>query len=220
MITKEITAAVRGSFGKGSMRRLRAAGKTPGVVYSDGDDALPLEFETKVLFNELLDIRGRNAVITLKIDNGSQKNAIVREIQTDPVKDFLYHTDFLEIDLKKATKFTVPINYTGKAIGVDLGGFLNTDISEIVLQGEPLDIPDECVVEISKMAIGDSISVGEITLPKGVSLVSDADKVCVYIGTDAPRETYFEEEEPLPEEPVETELSSEEPDETESSPEI
>jgi len=220
MITKEITAAVRESFGKGSMRRLRAAGKTPGVVYSGGDDALPLEFETKVLFNELLDIQGRNAVITLKIDNGSEKNAIVREIQTDPVKDLLYHTDFLEIDLKKATKFKVPITYTGKAKGVDLGGFLNMDMSELELQGEPLDIPDECVVEISNMAIGDSISVGEITLPKGVSLVSDADKVCVYIGTDAPRETFFEEEEPLPEEPVETESSSEESIETESSSEI
>jgi large subunit ribosomal protein L25 len=220
MITKEITAAVRESFGKGSMRRLRAAGKTPGVVYSGGDDALPLEFETKVLFNELLDIQGRNAVITLKIDNGSEKNVIVREIQTDPVKDFLYHTDFLEIDLKKATTFSVPINYTGKAIGVDLGGFLNTPVSEIELQGEPLDIPDECVVDISNMAIDDSISVGEIKLPKEVSLVSDADKVCVYIGTEAPRESYVEEEESLPEVPVETESSSEVPGDTESSSEI
>ena len=73
MISKEMTAAVRGSFGKGSMRRMRAAGKTPGVVYCDGKEALPLEFETKVLFNELVSIQGRNAVITLKIDNGSER---------------------------------------------------------------------------------------------------------------------------------------------------
>ena len=219
MITKEISAAVRESFGKGSMRRLRAAGKTPGVVYCGGDEALPLEFETKVLFNELLDIQGRNAVITLKIDNGSEKNAVVKEIQTDPVKDLLYHTDFLEIDLKKVSKFKVPINYTGKAKGVDLGGFLNVEVSELELEGEPLDIPDECVVEISDMAIGASISVGEIKMPERVSLVSDADKVCVYIGTDAPRETFFEEEESLPEVPVETESSSEVSSDTESSSE-
>ena len=181
MITKEMTAAVRDAFGKGSMRRMRAAGKTPGIVYCDGKEALPLEFETKVLFNELIDVQGRNAVFTLKIDNGSEKNAIVKEIQTDPVKDSLYHTDFLEIDLKKPTKFVVPIRYTGKAKGIDLGGILDIHVRELELIGEPLNIPDECVVEISGMAIGDSVTAGEISLPDGVLLVSNADKVCVVI---------------------------------------
>lgn len=182
MITKEINATVRASFGKGSMRRLRAAGKTPGVVYCGGEEALPLEFETKVLFNELLDIQGRNAVITLKIEDGSDKSVVVKEIQTDPVKDSLYHTDFLEIDLNKPSKFFVPIRYTGKAKGIDLGGILNVSKTELELQGEPLNIPDECVVAIANMAIGDSISAGDIPLPEGVTLVSDAKKVCVAIG--------------------------------------
>lgn len=181
MITKEITAAVRESFGKGSMRRMRAVGKTPGIVYSEGKEALPLEFETKILFNELINIQGRNAVITLKIDNGSEKNAIVKEIQTDPVKDSLYHADFLEIDLNKPAKFIVPIRYTGKAKGIDLGGILEISLRELELVGQPLIIPDECVVEISGMAIGASIKAGEIPLPDGVSLVSNAEKVCVEI---------------------------------------
>ncbi len=160
---------------------MRAAGKTPGVVYCDGKEALPLEFETKVLFNELVSIQGRNAVITLKIDNGSEKNAIVKEIQTDPVKDTLYHADFLEIDLKEPTKFVVPVKYTGKAKGIDLGGILEIAVRELELVGEPLNIPDECVVDISGMAIGDSIKAADIGLPEGVLLVSKADKVCVVI---------------------------------------
>jgi large subunit ribosomal protein L25 len=182
MITKEIKATVRESFGKGSMRRLRAAGKTPGVVYCGGADAQPLQFETKVLFNELLDLQGRNAVITLKIENGSEKNVIVKEIQTDPVKDSLYHTDFLEIDLKKPSKFDVPIKYIGKAKGLDLGGIMKVGKTELELEGEPLNIPDECEVQVSNMAIGDEISAGDIVLPEGVTLVSAADKVCVAIG--------------------------------------
>jgi len=183
MITKEIAATVRDSFGKGSMRRLRTAGQTPGVVYSGGEKALPLQFETKLLYTELLDIQGRNAVITLKIDDGSEKNTIVKEIQTDPVKDTLYHTDFLEIDLKKPTKFNVPINYSGTAKGIDLGGILRISAAKLELAGEPLNIPDECVVDISDMAIGESITAAEVQLPEGVTLVNASDMVCVSIGT-------------------------------------
>jgi len=181
MITKEITAAVRSSFGKGPMRRLRGTGRTPGVVYCGGSEALPLEFETKVLYNHLLDIQGRNAVITLKIDNGSEKNALVKEIQTDPVKDSLYHTDFLEIDLDKPAKFEVPITFKGKAKGVDLGGIVDVSASKVKLEGLPLLIPNDCVVDITNMAIGDKVIIGDLPLPEGVSLVSDAKKVCISI---------------------------------------
>ena len=181
MITKEITAAVRKTFGKGEMRRLRSSGKTPGVVYSGGDDALPLEFETKALYTELLDLQGRNAVITLKIDDGSEKNVLVKEIQTDPVKDSLYHTDFLEIDLNKKMKFSVPVLYSGKAKGVELGGLLEVSRTELELEGLPLSIPDSCEINISEMNIGDKFIVSDIALPDGVSLVSKADSVCVFV---------------------------------------
>jgi len=181
MITKEIATSVRGVFGKGPMRRMRAEGKTPGVVYSGGGEALALEFETKVLFQKLLDIQGRNAVINLKIDNGTEKNVLVKEIQTDPVKDTLYHADFLEIDLEKKAHFKVPIIYRGKAKGEDLGGIKHIDKTSLVLEGKPLDIPDECRVDVSRLGIGDKISAGQIALPDGVTLVSDADMVCAAV---------------------------------------
>lgn len=181
MITKEIATSVREVFGKGPMRRMRAEGKTPGVVYSGGQEALALEFETKVLFQQLLDIQGRNAVINLKIDNGTEKNVLVKEIQTDPVKDTLYHADFLEIDLQKAARFTVPITYTGKAKGEDLGGIKQINKTSVVLEGKPLDIPDDCRIDVSKLGIGDRINAGQIELPGGVALVSDAEMVCVSV---------------------------------------
>ena len=181
MITKEIPAAVRKTFGKGEMRRLRAAGKTPGIVYSGGAEAMPLEFETKKLYAELLDIQGRNAVITLKIDGDSEKSVLVKEIQTDPVKDTLYHTDFLEIELEKELQFKVPVTYSGKAKGVELGGVLDMAQTEIELAGKPLAIPDDCVIDISDMAIGDKITAETIDLPEGVKLISKADMVCVSV---------------------------------------
>jgi large subunit ribosomal protein L25 len=179
MITKEITTSVRDRFGKGSMNRMRAEGKTPGVVYRGGQEALALEFETKVLFNELLDIQGRNAVITLKINDGSEKNVLVKEIQTDPLRDGLIHADFLEIDLQKSQQFTVPITFSGKAKGESLGGLKQVDKTTLVLEGKPLDIPDSCNIDIAGMAIGDKITAGEIELPAGVSLVSNPEMVCI-----------------------------------------
>ena len=181
MITKEITAAVRKTFGKGEMRRLRSSGKTPGVVYSGGDEALPLEFDTKNLYTELIDLQGRNAVITLKINDGSEKNVLVKEIQTDPVKDTLFHTDFLEIDLEKKMKFSVPISYSGKAKGVELGGLLEVSRRELELEGLPLAIPDSCDVNITEMKIGDKLIASDIQLPEGVNLVSKGDAVCVFV---------------------------------------
>lgn len=183
MITKEIATSIRDTFGKGPIGRMRAQGKTPGVVYSGGKEALPLEFETKVLFQELLDIQGRNAVITLKIDDGTEKNVLVKEIQTDPLKDTLFHADFLEIDLHKQARFDVPITYSGKAKGEDLGGVQVIEKTELVLEGKPLDIPDNCTVDVSDLAIGDHITAGQIPLPDGVRLVSDSDMVCVLVAT-------------------------------------
>jgi len=181
MITKEIPAAVRTAFGKGQMRRMRLAGKTPAVVYGGGSEAQALEFETKVLFNELLDIQGRNAVITLKIDDGSEKKVLVKEIQTEPVKDTLYHADFLELDIDKPTQFSVPIRYTGKAKGVDLGGILHVEKNEVLLKGLPLDIPDECPINLNPLAIGDKVVAGDLPIPDGVELLNDKDMVCVAI---------------------------------------
>lgn len=179
MITKEITTSVRDSFGKGPVNRMRAEGKTPGIVYSGGQEALALEFETKELFHQLLDIQGRNAVITLKIDNGSEKNVLVKEIQTDPLRDELMHADFMEIDLQKSSQFTVPITFSGKAKGENLGGLKQIDKTTLVLEGKPLDIPDACNIDISNMVIGDKIKAGDINLPADVSLVSNPEMVCI-----------------------------------------
>lgn len=181
MITKEIATSVREDFGKGPVRRMRAEGKTPGVVYSGGKEALALEFETKILFQELLDIQGRNAVITLKISDGSKKSVLVKEIQTDPLKDSLVHADFQEIDLQKPAHFDVPLTYVGKAKGEDLGGLTQFEKSMVVLKGKPLDIPDDCQIDVSDLAIGDKITAAEITLPGDVSLISDPEMVCVSV---------------------------------------
>ena len=181
MLQVEMSADVRAVTGKGPMRQLRMAGKTPAIMYGIADKPVSLSLDTKKLMMQLLDIARRNAVITLKVDGVGEKNVLVREIQTEPVKDTLVHVDFLEIDLEVSRTFTVPVAYSGKAKGADLGGVENIFVTTVDLKGKPLSIPETCDVDVTDLAIDDSVKVGDLTIPEGVELLADAEDVCVVI---------------------------------------
>jgi large subunit ribosomal protein L25 len=172
MYQVEISASAREVTGKGPMRQLRMQGKTPGVVYGGGKDAQMLEFDTKVLYGQLLEFHRRNAVVTLDVE-GSSRSVRVGEIQVHPVDNSLIHVDFCEIDLDKITEYKVPVIYTGVAKGVDLGGFLHIHHRVFELAGKPLDIPDEITVDVTGLGIGEEILCKDIPLPANVTLVED-----------------------------------------------
>ena len=184
MIQKKIPAAVRADFGKGAARRLRTDGKTPAILYSNGDDALAIQLDTGLLYKNLMEIHGRNAVVTLNIDgdNVDERNVMVQEIQQDPVTDMVLHVDFLEISLEKPITLTVPIAYQGTARGVDIGGELQVFQSTVRLKGLPLAIPDQVEVDIEPLDRGDKgITCGELAIPEDIEMVDDADAVCVAV---------------------------------------
>lgn len=181
MYQVEIFASVRNASGKGPMRQMRMKGVTPAVVYGGGGEALMLQLETKSLMAKLLEFYRKNTVVTLKIDGTSDKCVMVGEVQTDPVRDTLIHVDFCEIDLEKKRVFTVPIVFNGTAKGVDLGGDMVINHDKVVLEGVPLDIPDECVVDVSPLGIGENIKCGEISVPASVRMVTDAEALAVSI---------------------------------------
>ncbi len=181
MFQVEMSASVRNTSGKGPMRQLRMQGITPAVVYGGGGEAVMLQLETKTLMTKLLEFYRRNTVVTLKIDGATDRCVMVGEVQTDPVRDTLIHVDFCEIDLQKNRSFTVPVVYNGTAKGVDLGGDMVIAHNEVVLEGRPLDIPDECVIDVTPLAIGDCVKCGEISIPENVRLVTDAEVLAVSV---------------------------------------
>jgi large subunit ribosomal protein L25 len=159
-------------------------GKTPAVVYSGGKDPLALEFDATLLFKDLLFIHGRNAVITLEIegDDKGTRQVLVQEIQKDPVTDQLLHVDFLEIELDKALDFVVPVEFTGVARGVDMGGELRIFNKEVHLHGCPLDIPDAIVADITELDRGEAgLTFGDLSLPDKVEMLDDAKVTCVLV---------------------------------------
>jgi len=184
MIQVDIPAAVRTVFGKGENRRLRMEKKTPAVVYSKGDDPVALQFDEASLYKNLLFIHGRNAVVTLDVEGDSKgkRHVLVQEMQKDPVVERLLHVDFLEIALDEAADFIVPIRFTGVAKGVDLGGELQVGLNSVTLNGCPLDIPDEIVVDITHLERnGDPVCCSDLDVPAKVSLKNDPASRCVWV---------------------------------------
>ncbi len=172
----EVSIAVtqREESGKSANRKLRAEGKVPAVVYSKGVDPLKLSLDPVVLdrkirashagINTLFDLEGEGQL------NG--RTVMVKELQRDPVKGTVLHADFHEIDLTQLLNVTVPIQLTGTAPGVSMGGLIEHTLREIELACMPGSIPDEVLADLGALDVGDSLHVSDLPLPEGVELVT------------------------------------------------
>ncbi|MBM9536372.1 50S ribosomal protein L25 [Desulfobulbus alkaliphilus] len=184
MLQVNIESTVRSVFGKGPMRQMRMRKMTPANLYSKGLEPVPLQFETAKLFKSLLSIQGRNAVVTLQIEGDSKdkRNALVKEIQKEPVSGKVLHVDFFEIELDRAVPFTVPIEFSGVAKGVDLGGELQIFRNTVRLRGCPLDIPDMIKVDVTPLEQGGrGLTFGDLDIPQNVEMLEKAGTTVVTV---------------------------------------
>ena len=185
MIQQDMTAAVRQDFGKGATHRLRQSGYAPAILYGKKSEPIALAMAAKTLTKDLLQLHGHNVVVSLDIEGekGKKKHhVLIKNIQTDPVTDFVLHVDFLEIDLDKEIVLDVPVVYTGTAKGVDMGGILNIMAHTIKIKGMPLAIPDEITVDVTSLELGShGITCADLAIPDNVTLEEEPAKVCVSI---------------------------------------
>ncbi len=209
MLQVELSATVRNTFGKGAMRCLRSDGKTPAILYGLEAEPMALQLETKEFYKELLNLRRRNAVVALSLDDGKTHHVLIKDVQTDPVRDTVVHADFQRVDLKKSKQFGVDVKLIGNPKGVDLGGVIFVEERLVILEGLPLDIPDNCPLDISELDIGDSLSFDSLDLPKDIRLISDKDQVCVKVENASKVEEDDELQEETVQEDSETETTAE-----------
>ncbi len=195
MLQVEMSASHRPTSGKGAMRRLRMEGMTPAVVYGGGGEAMQLQLESKTLMAKLLEFYRRNTLVTLKIDGESEKSVLISEVQTHPVSDALIHVDFCEIDLSKDRAFDVPVIFEGIAKGVDLGGVLIVASGTVVIEGNVLDIPDQCNLDVTDLDIGENLKCRDISIPDSVRMITDPDETLVAVAIAGMKETEMEEDE-------------------------
>lgn len=181
MLQVDMSASKRESFGKCAMRRLRVSGNTPAVLYGNDKDTLALQLETAPFLKSLFQISRKNAVVNLSIVGDDTRHVMMKEVQTDPVNDSLIHADFFEIELDTSKAFSVFVELIGTAKGVDLGGRLVVHNANIMLEGLPLDIPDNVSLDISGLDIGDSVQLSSLELPANVKMISEGSSLCVEV---------------------------------------
>ncbi|HXV15693.1 MAG TPA: 50S ribosomal protein L25 [Gemmatimonadaceae bacterium] len=185
MASEHLSASARDRGGKGVARKLRSEGRIPAVVYGHGREPQPLSINSRELDRLLDHIAAEATVIDLDID-GKPARTLIREIQRHPFKRQILHVDFQELVAGEKISVRLPIILVGVPDGVRLdGGILDQTMRELEVEVDPSNIPNHVDIDVTKLTIGSSIHVREITLPEGVEVLDDGDaSVCV---VSAPR---------------------------------
>ncbi len=185
----QLKAVARGRAGKGASRAVRREGLVPGVVYGDKKEAQIITLNYRELEPHIQTGRFMSTLVDLEVD-GQTVRAIPRDIQFEPVRDFIVHVDFLRLGKASRIAVDIPVHFKGQEAspGIKLGGSLNIVSHSLSLYCSADFIPDEIMVDVAGMQIGQSIHVSNITLPEGVSLVSRDDLTLCTISAQAKEE--------------------------------
>lgn len=174
----KLEAEIREEKGNGPVGRLRQSGFIPGVVYKDGE-AISIKVSKRGLEKALHTSKGENVIVTLTIAKDAKsksRTAIIKEVQHDPMRDDVLHVDFQEISLTETLRVNVTVAPKGEAIGVKQdGGVLQHIMWEVEIECLPTQIPEKLEVEVASLKIGDSVSVKDLIVPKGIKVITDPD---------------------------------------------
>jgi large subunit ribosomal protein L25 len=153
--------------------RARGIGQVPAVLYGRGIAAQALAVDRHALLG-LLHRGGAHHVIRLKVGTAAAKPAMIKEIQWHPVDGSIVHIDFHAISLNEAIHADVPLRITGEGEASKKGAMVEQERHELRISCLPTDLPESITVDVSELAVGDSLTVGDIALPKGVRALDAA----------------------------------------------
>ena len=195
-----LTVATRSGTGKGAARTLRREGKVPGVIYGHDRAAESVVVDTMALTKLLGGISAATTILDVAIDGRAPVKALIREIQRDSIRPArILHLDLYEVRADEAITVEVPVRLVGVPDGVrNFGGVLDHSLRELELEVLPGDIPEHIDLDVTALAIGHSLFVRDITIPKGRVLNDPDTPVCSVV---APR---TEETPAVPEESAAT----------------
>jgi large subunit ribosomal protein L25 len=160
--------------GSRSTRRLRRTGRVPGILY--GGDAEPLAFSVDA--RELRHaLAGHGAVLEVS-DGGSSTPAVLKSAQYHPVRGETMHVDLLRVNLNVAIAAVVALELTraDDSPGVKEGGVLEQIMRELNIEALPTAIPESVIHDVSEMQINDTVTLAEVTIPDGITLLHDLEE--------------------------------------------
>jgi large subunit ribosomal protein L25 len=171
--TTKLSISPREPEGSRATRRLRRSGRVPGILY--GGDAEPLAFDVDA--RELRHALAAHGAVLEVSDGGSASPAILKSAHYHPVRGETLHVDLLRVNLDVAIHAVVPLELTGgdESPGVKEGGTLEQITRELNIEALPTMIPESISHDVSRMDINDTITLADITMPAGMTLLDELD---------------------------------------------
>ena len=170
----KFVAFERSKQGTGASRRLRIAGRTPGIVYGGTGEPQQIEIDHNALWHTLKKETFHSTVLDMEID-GKVSPVLLRDVQMHPFKQLILHIDFQRVDANTKLHMKVPLHYSGDenspAVKTE-GCIANHVVTEIEVVCLPADLPEFIPVDLSGLKKGVSLHLADIVLPKGVTAVT------------------------------------------------
>ena len=196
----KVVANTRSAQGTGASRRLRRAGKVPGIVYGGTVTPTSIEIDHNNLFHALRVESFHSSILDMELDGKAEK-VLLRDVQWHPYKQLVLHIDFQRIDANQKITMKVPLHFTNQELSPAVklsGAIIGHVFTEIEVSCLPGDLPEFIEVDLSNLETGKTIHLREIALPEGVTIVLRAGENPAVINVTVP----IAEAEPAPAAPA------------------
>ncbi len=170
----KLAATARTEFGKGAARRLRRAHQIPAVLYGHGTEPVHVALPGH---ETMLAVKQANALFEIELD-GKATLALAKDVQRDPVKNVIEHVDLLIVRRGEKVSVEVPVTVVGESAP---GTIHIVETQALALEAEATHLPEHVEVSIEGVEAGTALTAGELTLPKGATLVTDAETIVVTV---------------------------------------
>ena len=170
----ELTAKKRTDQGTGASRRLRRAGRVPAIVYGGNEAAQAIDLDMNTILLNLRKEAFHASILVLDVE-GKKESVLLRDSQMHPYKAIVLHVDFQRVDPNQKLHQKIPLHFINADVapGVKLsGGLVSHAMNELDVTCLPANLPEFIEVDLKDLKVGQSIHVKDLTLPKGVSVVS------------------------------------------------
>jgi large subunit ribosomal protein L25 len=192
-------ADVREMQGKGASRRLRHAGKVPAILYGGHKEAQALILDQQNLLTMVGDERFYSSIVQVKISNGTQQEAIIKDVQMHPARNVVVHVDLQRVVENELIRLKLPIHFKGQNVAPGVktqGGIVSHMRADVEVVTLPKDLPEFLELDMSAMNLNETKFLSDIPLPPGVTIPELAHRNAPVVSIHSPR---AEEPEPVAE---------------------
>ncbi|GAA5484130.1 50S ribosomal protein L25 [Haloferula sargassicola] len=177
-----LKAELRARTGSGLLKQMRREGWLPSVIYGKGTEPTNLKVDAKAFGELLRESESENILINLEVAGDKSRLAFLQSIQHEPMSGEPLHADFLAVDEKTQITAHVPVHLTGEATGVKAGGVLEQMLHTLDIHCAATHLPELLEFDVSKLGEGESLHIGDVKFPDGVSPAYADDVVIAHIG--------------------------------------